>query len=67
MINKFDMISEAIRSKYDENVSKDLISNLNNLIDRETFLCALEAAGVDNWSGYEYAYEILEEWEKEDE
>lgn len=67
MTNKFDMISEAIRSKYDEDISKDLISNLNNLIDRETFLCALEVAGVDNWSGYEYAYEILEEWEKEDE
>lgn len=32
---------------------------------RLDFLDALEAAGVDNWRGYDYAYEILEENESE--
>ena len=27
---------------------------------RDKFLSALEQAGVDNWSGYSHAYEILE-------
>ena len=37
----------------------------DRLIERDQWLCALESAGVDNWCGYEYAYEILEEWEQE--
>ena len=28
-------------------------------------LQALEQAGVDNWSGYDYAMEILRDWRKE--
>ena len=35
------------------------------LEDNDTFLCALEAAGVDNWSGYGEAQNILEEWDEE--
>jgi hypothetical protein len=30
------------------------------LMDNEKFLNALEAAGVDNWSGYVYAQDIYE-------
>lgn len=29
-------------------------------------LAALENAGVDNWSGYDYAMELLREYESED-
>jgi hypothetical protein len=36
------------------------------LRERATLLSALEAAGVDNWEGYSHAYEILAEWEAED-
>lgn len=35
------------------------------LVERDDFLTALEAAGVDNWEGYSAAYRILrgeEEW-----
>lgn len=35
------------------------------LMDVEAFMCALEAAGVDNWEGYSIAKGILEEWNKE--
>jgi NADH/NAD ratio-sensing transcriptional regulator Rex len=31
------------------------------LIESEKFLEALQAAGVDNWEGYEYAVEALED------
>ncbi len=31
------------------------------LIEASKFLEALQAAGVDNWNGYEYAQEIMEE------
>lgn len=33
----------------------------NELVDRDAFLTALEAAGVDNWNGYDYAIEYYEE------
>lgn len=36
------------------------------LKDREFFLNCLEAAGVDNWCGYECAWEMYEEGKKED-
>lgn len=31
-----------------------------NLIQRDQWLTCLEAAGVDNWDGYEYALEMYE-------
>ncbi|MGQ1358467.1 hypothetical protein ACT414_18885 (plasmid) [Acinetobacter baumannii] len=37
------------------------------LLKDESWLAALEAAGVDNWSGYDEAREIQREWEEEDE
>ena len=55
--------------------SKDLIKAEQQLIKmkeeyielskRDQWLTALEAAGVDNWDGIDYAVEILEEWEAE--
>ena len=38
----------------------------NQLLNRDQKLCALEAAGVDNWEGYDEAMNILEEWNSED-
>ena len=38
----------------------------NRLLKAEEWLDALEAAGVDNWSGYDEARAILREWQKED-
>jgi hypothetical protein len=35
------------------------------LQDAQAFLLALQAAGVDNWDGYDYAIDILEEWSNE--
>lgn len=32
-----------------------------SLVEDSKMLCALEGAGVDNWSGYSYAMEWLEE------
>jgi hypothetical protein len=31
----------------------------HELIEAEAALAALEAAGVDNWDGYDYAMELL--------
>ena len=43
-------------------ISKELYEALLN---RDQKLCALEAAGVDNWDGYDEALSILEEWNSE--
>ena len=41
-------------------------SRLDELEERDTWLNALECAGLDNWSGIDFAHETLEEWKKED-
>ncbi len=35
------------------------------LLERDNFLSALEAAGVNSWDGYSLAHEILEQWNNE--
>lgn len=35
------------------------------LLEDSSWLSALRAAGVDNWEGYDYAMELLREWEEE--
>ena len=37
------------------------------LQDAYDFLAALQAAGVDNWQGYDVARQILNEWKEEEE
>jgi hypothetical protein len=32
----------------------------DDLYESYTFLCCLKAAGVDNWDGYDYAHEIMD-------
>lgn len=39
----------------------------NKMLDRLMWLDALEAAGVDNWEGFEEAQRIIAEWDGEDE
>lgn len=39
---------------------KILKTDYDELLKDQEFLRALEAAGVDNWSGYSYAFELLE-------
>ncbi len=48
-----------------EAINGSLEESLELLKERELFLLALESAGVDNWTGYSYAFEILEAWEAE--
>lgn len=43
-------------------ISKEEYNRLN---ENERFLCALQAAGVDNWDGYDHAQDIMEEWYNE--
>lgn len=37
----------------------------NRLLDRDRWLSALEAAGIDNTDAYDFAFEILGEWDEE--
>jgi hypothetical protein len=37
------------------------------LQERDRWLCALEAAGIDNTDAYSHAQEILEEWDEDSE
>lgn len=39
----------------------------DDLVESYQWLCALESAGVDNWCGYDYAKEILQQWDSESE
>jgi len=38
----------------------------HKLLDDQLFLEALRAAGVDNWDGWDFAIEILQEWSGEE-
>lgn len=38
----------------------------DELQDESAMLAALDAAGVDNWSGYDDALNMLAEWEEEE-
>jgi cell division protein FtsB len=45
--------------------NKKLKEDNDQLWDRDQFLCALEANGVDNWCGYGDAQDTIEEWNEE--
>lgn len=42
------------------------LKEYETLLERDRWLCALEAAGIDNTDAYSFAFEILEEWDGED-
>lgn len=54
------MTTESIENTEDK---KDTVtiskSSYNRLVERDGFLSALEAAGVDNWSGYDCAQDMI--------
>lgn len=43
----------------DESIIPVPQSRFEELLKTEEFMRALEAAGVDNWEGYDYAIDIL--------
>lgn len=56
----FKMVEHAPPG-YDE-VHAQLVEEITKLEDRANELSALESAGVDNWSGYYYRWDILKEY-----
>jgi len=52
------MYPEVIRNKYLVDISEQRLAELKKA---EKFLNALNAAGVDNWDGYDFAMEALEQ------
>lgn len=40
------------------------VEEYNELLEAYQWLQALEDAGVDNWSGYDFAVETLEQWKE---
>lgn len=44
-----------------ENTITIPLKEYNQLIHDQEFLQALQAAGVDNWEGYDYAWEIMKD------
>ena len=61
-INKFQEAEKEIK-KLNEKISDLRVAN-DSLEKDSTWLGYLEAAGVDNWGGYDYAQEMREEDEK---
>lgn len=62
------IIGEIInRDQLDEGVEMAVIpkEELERLYDDQHMLNCLEAAGVDNWSGYDYAMEMYNEEDDE--
>ena len=55
-VNVADANGDDIQYKLNE-----MANRVEKLEEREHFLECLEACGVDNWDGIDYAYEMLEE------
>lgn len=63
-MDKSAMIRGAILSmQVDNKIKSELFNYLDKLEVDSNWLCCLNNAGVDNWEGYEYAQELLEEQE----
>lgn len=54
-----------INSNYDEETKDKIIHYFDSMVEESNFLICLQNAGVDNWEGYEYAQELMEEDEDE--
>lgn len=66
-MNMYKVISDALtKAEYEEEQKKEILDWLNELIDRDDLLTALETAGVKDWVEYPYAVDMLEEWRRED-
>lgn len=51
----------------DSNTKTKLFNYLDELEDRDLFLCALQNSGVDNWEWYEEAQELYEKYQNGEE
>lgn len=63
-----DRVREAtaeLKTRTDPRLTR-LLEELAKLRERNLWLTALENAGVDNWDGYDYACDLLREYERED-
>lgn len=57
---------DPLKDRYDEvELILRLVATVGELEPRDEFLTALEAAGVDNWDGYEEARELQRQWAEE--
>jgi len=64
-LNASREIERVVRQWVAENTETGGTDDLDSLREDAAKLSALEAAGVDNWSGYDYAMEILHERERD--
>lgn len=61
---KFDQLMSHLNGEDNElgaEFRKLLVDHVGHLEERNDFLCRLEAAGVDNWCGYDLAFDDEEE------
>lgn len=67
LLHHVEELEQQLEEKGTNNADTVTISKdeYEDLLDKKMFLNALQNAGVDNWSGYGYAYELLAE-ENED-
>ena len=53
-------LESALVDKHETEPHDNLVAELREMEKREIFLSCLEQAGVDNWSGIDYAFKILD-------
>lgn len=56
-----DDIIKILKQVLNEDLAKPYIKYIEGLEEDSNFLQCLESAGVDNWSGYDYAVELSKE------
>ena len=63
-VNKYDDIIPLFHTVDYKPVVTITQERLDKLEEDSEFLCCLQAAGVDNWDGYEYAQDMMSEEEE---
>lgn len=61
IVNFYAMEHYIDKYTKEKRVNDKLTSDINELQKRDDFLTCLEAAGVDNWEGYDLAWEMMSE------
>lgn len=71
LLKKFDELTAHLNAddaegfELAEKLRKELEAYIEDAEDDQEWLSALEAAGVDNWEGYEEALSIRREWQED--
>lgn len=60
ILNQFDQLMAHLNGE-ENNMAAKFREALESVSDAAEFLDCLEAAGVDNWDGYEYAQDAYRE------